>query len=142
MEQRISIGEHISRVLGIPEEHVNVCLALFDDGATVPFIARYRKEITGSLDEVQVENIRREKESYQALLSRKEFIIEKIDSLGALTDNLREQIHRCMDIKSLEDLYLPYKPKQRTRASLARARGLEPLAKMVMSQNLTEPETA
>lgn len=142
MEQRISIGEHISRVLGIPEKYVNVCLALFDDGATVPFIARYRKEVTGSLDEVQIENIRREKESYQALLSRKEFIIEKIDSLGALTDNLREQIHRCMDIKSLEDLYLPYKPKQRTRASLARARGLEPLAKMVMSQNLTEPETA
>jgi len=107
---------------------------LLDEGATVPFISRYRKERTGSLDEVQVEAVKDAKEKMEELLKRKETIVNTIQEQGLLTPELQKRITECFDPTELEDIYLPYKPKRRTRAMIAREKGLEPLAKIIMKQ--------
>ncbi|MBL7969097.1 MAG: RNA-binding transcriptional accessory protein [Prolixibacteraceae bacterium] len=124
----------IAQRAGIQEIQVLNTINLFEEGATVPFIARYRKERTGSLDEVQIESIKTEKERMEELLKRKETILNTIQELNALTPELRKRIDDCFDSTELEDIYLPYKPKRRTRAQIAREKGLEPLAKILMKQ--------
>src|SRR5438105_1632073 len=106
-------------------------IALFDDGATLPFIARYRKERTGGLTELQLKQIQDRLEFYAALRERKKTILESIREQGALTPDLERQIVACVDKQRLEDLYLPYKPKRRTRAQAAREKGYGPLADLI-----------
>lgn len=124
----------ISSGLGIGQNQVNHTIQLLDDGATIPFIARYRKERTGSLDEVQIMQIKELYEKYTELEKRKETVLKTIEESGLLTPELKARIVNCYDPVELEDLYLPYKPKRRTRATIARENGLEPLAKIIMAQ--------
>lgn len=125
----------IASAAGLSQRSVAAIIRLLDDGATVPFIARYRKEATGEADEVMVESVKIEYERQRQLLQRKEFIAASIEDQGKLTPQLKEKITACFDAAELEDLYLPFKPKRRTKAAVARERGLEPLARIIMSQN-------
>ncbi len=115
-------------------------IKLLDDGATIPFISRYRKEATGALDEVKIRDIQLRHNSLIELEKRKEYILKTIDAQKQLTSSLKEKIEGTFDLSVLEDIYLPYKPKRRTRATVARELGLEPLAKVIMSQNTLEPQ--
>jgi protein Tex len=126
--------EIIALQLGIREKQVESTLELLNEGATVPFISRYRKERTGSLDEVQVLKIKEQGEKLAELGKRKETILKTIEEQENLTPELKERITDCYDAVELEDIYLPYKPKKRTRATIARERGLEPLARIIMKQ--------
>jgi len=126
----------IARELGVSENHVKSVLRLFAEGGTVPFIARYRKEMTGSMDEEQIIRIRDLSVRYGELSKRREVVLRTISEQGKLTDDLRRAIEGCSVMAELEDLYLPYRPKRRTRAELARGRGLLPLARLVMEQGL------
>ncbi|MCA1760656.1 MAG: RNA-binding transcriptional accessory protein, partial [Bacteroidales bacterium] len=128
------IVEIISQNLGIREKQVTSTINLLTEGATVPFISRYRKERTGSLDEVQVLNIKEFNEKYTELEKRKETILKTIDEQEKLTPELKARIENCFDSVELEDIYLPYKPKRRTKGTIAKEKGLEPLAKIVMKQ--------
>lgn len=123
--------------LNIPPHRVEATLNLLDDGATVPFISRYRKEVTGSLDEIAIRDIQTLAESLRELQKRKDFIRQTITAAGAMTAELDALIESA-DANVLEDLYLPYKPKRRTRATVARENGLEPLAKIIMSGNASD----
>lgn len=125
----------IANELNIPENSVYATISLLDEGATIPFVSRYRKEMTGSLDEVAIRNIELRYNELQELSKRKMYILEVIDKAGVLTPGFREKIESTFDSSVLEDMFLPYKPKRRTRASIARDRGLEPLAKIIMAQN-------
>lgn len=124
----------ISPAVGISEKQVAATIALLDEKATIPFIARYRKEKTGSLDEVQIGAIQSEYSRLQDLAERKKTILTTIEEQGKLTDELRKRIDNCWNTNELEDIYLPYKPHRKTRADMAIERGLEPLAKQLMSQ--------
>lgn len=126
--------EIISKELGIASWQVANTAKLFDDSATVPFISRYRKEQTGSLDEVAVTAIRDRLLKLDELEKRKETVLSTIDEQGKLTDELKLRIENCYDPVELEDIYLPYKPKRRTRATIAKEKGLEPLAEVMMKQ--------
>ena len=119
----------ISSKLQLAQNAVNQVIAMLNEGATVPFIARYRKERTGGLDEVQIRAIAKEAELIKKLEKRKETILEAIQEQGKLTDSLKQKILECMESSILEDLYLPYKKSRKTRADTARNNGLEPLAK-------------
>ncbi len=126
----------IADKLGIREIQVRNTAFLFSQGATVPFISRYRKEQTGTLNEVQVSQIQQEIKKYEELDKRRESIIESIEGQGKMTDELRKKLDDALDMTTLEDLYLPYKQKKKTRASVAKEKGLEPLAdKILLSQN-------
>lgn len=125
----------ISQELNITTKQVMNVVALLDDGATIPFISRYRKEATGSLDEVQIATINDRYEQLQQLQHRKEFILAQIEERGLLDNELKIKITNCWDATIIEDIYLPFKPKRYTRAQKARERGLEPLAKIIMSNN-------
>lgn len=127
------LGTHLRK-------HVAACLRLLDEGATIPFIARYRKEATGGMDEVTVHTVQKRHQELSELDKRKEYILDVIRERGALTAELEERINETLDPVALEDIYLPYKPKRNTRAQAARALGLEPLAKIVMAQNSTDVE--
>jgi protein Tex len=129
-----TIYKIISERLGITLSQTNNTIELLDEGCTVPFIARYRKEKTGSLDEVYISNIKDLYEKLQELEKRKLSILGTIEEQGNLTPELRQRIEICYDATELEDIYLPYKPKRRTRATIARENGLEPLAKIIMAQ--------
>lgn len=129
-----TLEEIISRQLQIALPRVEGAVRLLREGASIPFISRYRKEATGSLDEVQVAAIREQLECLTELEARKRTILETIQSQGALTDELRRRIEECWEAAPLEDLYLPYRPKRRTRATIARERGLEPLANLLQGQ--------
>ena len=133
-ENILMILKLISQKLQISENQINNVIKLLDEGATIPFISRYRKEATGSLDEVQISNISEENAKLNELVKRKETVLSTIEEQGKLTDELRTQIENCWNATELEDIYLPYKPKRRTRAQIAIERGLEPLAKIIMSQ--------
>lgn len=122
--------------LQIPAKQVQAVLALLQEGNTIPFIARYRKEQTGNLDEVQVRTIKERWDYLQELEERRETVLKSIESQDKLTEELKQQILACSSKTQLEDLYLPYKPKRRTRAMIARERGLEPLALRIMGQPL------
>jgi len=124
----------IALQLNIREQQVKATVELLDEGATIPFISRYRKEVTGSLDEVQVANVRDEIERLRALEKRREAIIESIESQGKLTPELIAQLRAAETMATLEDIYLPYKPKRRTKATIAREKGLEPLAQIIFEQ--------
>ncbi|MEL7587097.1 MAG: Tex family protein [Prolixibacteraceae bacterium] len=120
--------------VGLNSQQVKNTVALLDEGATVPFISRYRKERTGSLDEVQIGAIKDAKAKMEELLKRRETILKTIEEQGQLSDVLKRRIESCFEMTELEDIYLPYKPKRKTRASIARARGLEPLAEILKAQ--------
>ena len=119
---------------------VEHCIELIAEGATVPFISRYRKERTGGLDEAQVAEIKHYNEKFEELAKRKESVLESIASQEKLTPELEKQIRGCLDPVVLEDLYLPYRPKRRTRASVAKEKGLEPLAEAIFSCKSKSPE--
>lgn len=138
----IDIPAIIAHRLGLNQRSVESTIILLDEGCTIPFISRYRKECTGSLDEVEIRDIETLYHQLQELEKRKAYILETIEKAGALTDELRGKIEECVDAPQLEDLYLPYKPKRRTRAQIAREKGLEPLAKIIMAQNSRDVESA
>ncbi|BBE20696.1 transcription accessory protein [Aquipluma nitroreducens] len=132
MDQKII--QLIAQQVGIQFIQVANTIQLLDEGGTVPFISRYRKERTGSLDEVQIEAVKDAKEKMQELLKRKETILKTIQEQELLTPELQKRIEACFDPTELEDIYLPYKPKRRTRAMIAREKGLEPLAVIIQKQ--------
>jgi len=124
----------ISGLLGIPERQISSTLHLLGEGATIPFISRYRKEATGGLDEVQIGDIQTRYEKLCELSKRKETVLSTIEEQGKLTPELKARISACWNATELEDIYLPFKPKRKTRAEAARAKGLEPLALLLMMQ--------
>ncbi|MBI1185093.1 S1 RNA-binding domain-containing protein [bacterium] len=126
--------DFIAKVLNLKKNAVQNTVNLLDGGATIPFIARYRKEATQGLDEVQIADIQRQLTFFNTLTKRKETILKTIDEQGKLSAELKAKIEACMVESELEDLYLPYKPRRKTKADTARENGLEPLAKMLMSQ--------
>lgn len=128
----------IAKEYGLAPRNVRNTVELLDGGATIPFISRYRKEATGSLDEVAVGNIKDMYERLKAIVQRKETIITTIEELGKLTPELKKRIDGCFDAVELEDIYLPYRPKRRTRATIARERGLEPLADLIFLQQTAD----
>ena len=130
---------YIAQRLEVKEWQVENCVGLFDEGATIPFISRYRKERTGGLDEVAVAEIRHWNDVFAEMDKRKETVLETISQAGALTEDLRLRIENCTDSRELEDLYLPYRPKRRTRATVAKEAGLEPLADKMYNVALTDP---
>ncbi len=134
------ITEIIAQNLGIKYTQANNTIALLAEGATVPFISRYRKERTGSLDEVQVLAVKEQNDKFTELEKRKETILKTINEQELLTSDLKDRIENCFDAVELEDIYLPYKPKRRTKATMAREKGLEPLAKILMKQVERDPE--
>ena len=130
----------IARLCSLPESRVERTVTLLQGGATIPFITRYRKEATGGLDEVQVGVVRDQLERLNALEARKRTVRSAIEAAGKMTGALSAQLDDCWDGDKLEDLYLPYKPKRRTRAAAAREKGLEPLAALLMRQDGSQPE--
>lgn len=132
----------ISKELGLRQTQVENTIKLLDDGATVPFISRYRKEMTGNMDEVQVGGVAQSYEKLKEIAARKETIIKTIEEQEKMTPELRKEIDETWDSTHLEDLYQPYKPKRKTRATKARELGLEPLALALMSGNVSDPEAA
>ena len=125
--------------LQVKDWQVENCASLFEEGATIPFISRYRKERTGGLDDVAVAEIRHWVDVYAEMEKRKETVLETINQAGALSDELRKRIENCVDSRELEDLYLPYKPKRRTRATAAKELGLEPLADKMYVVAVNDP---
>ncbi len=125
----------IANNLSIQEKQVENTLKLLSEGATIPFISRYRKEMTGALNEVQIQEIQTLFEKLNEFAKRKETILQNIKDQGKLTPELQKRIHDCTTLTELEDIYLPYKPHKRTKADIARENGLEPLAKILMKQN-------
>ena len=141
MDNKI-FSQLISQQLGLKLQAVSNTLVLLDEGCTIPFISRYRKERTGGLDEVQIAAISDGYERLKDIGKRKETVVKTITELGKMTDKLRDRIEVCWDSTELEDIYLPYKPKRRTRAQIAREQGLEPLASLIMLQRERDPEHA
>ena len=131
----------IAHELSLTDRQVRTVMGLLDEGATVPFISRYRKEMTGSLDEVQITNIRDRAQQLRDLDKRREAILKSLDEQGKLTPELQAQIQAAQTMSEVEDIYLPYKPKRKTRASMARDKGLQPLADLLLAQASGEIET-
>jgi uncharacterized protein len=134
--------QHIGKIAGelnLAQSYIKATATLLDEGATIPFIARYRKEATGSLDEVSITAIRDRLEQMAQLDGRREAILHSLEERGLLTDVLKDQLNSAETMALLEDLYLPFRPKRRTRATIAREKGLEPLAQRLFSQDGTDP---
>lgn len=131
----------ISKSLNIPLRNVENSIKLLEEGATIPFISRYRKEVTGGLDEVKIADIKEMNEKYRELEKRKQYVLQSISEQEKLTPALEKMITDCWDSTTLEDIYLPFKPKRQTRAEIARKNGLEPLAKWLMTQQSGSTET-
>ena len=129
----------IAQRLQVKDWQVENCITLFEDGATVPFISRYRKERTGGLDDVAVAEVKHWNDVFTEMEKRKATVLEVIEQAGALTDDLRMRIENCVESRELEDIYLPYRPKRRTRATVAREAGLEPLADRMFDVALADP---
>jgi len=130
----------ISTALQISENQVRKTIALLDEGATIPFISRYRKEMTGSLDEVQVAAIRDLRDQFVELEKRRDAILKSLLELEKLTPELEKAVRAAETLAKLEDIYLPYKPKRKTRAMAAREKGLQELADKLYQQGLIAPE--
>ena len=130
---------NIAKRVGVKDWQVENCAALFEEGATIPFISRYRKERTGGLDDVAVAEVRHWLDVFTEMEKRKETVLETISQAGALTTDLRSKIENCVEIRELEDLYLPFRPKRRTRATAAKELGLEPLADKMYSVSVVDP---
>ena len=141
MEKNI-IAKLIAGALNLQERAVANTLSLLEEGCTIPFISRYRKERTGGLDEVQIAAISDRYDKLKEIQKRKETVTKTITDLGKMTPELQQRIEVCWDATELEDIYLPYKPKRRTRAQVAREQGLEPLAKLLLLQRERDPERA
>ena len=131
--------KYIASELGVALWQVEQCADLLAEGATIPFISRYRKERTGGLDENGVARIKYYSEKFEELERRKETVLSTIAEAGALTPELEKEISACIFAKDLEDLYLPYRPKRKTRASVAREKGLEPFAKAIFGISVADP---
>lgn len=129
----------VAKKLGLHDWQVENTIRLMDGGATVPFISRYRKEMTGSLDEVQLMNIKEEYDRLKELDARKEAVIKSIEEQEKMTPELKQRIDTALTMAELEDIYLPYRPKRRTRATIAREKGLEPLAQLILEQKENDP---
>src|SRR5450759_5045842 len=129
----------VAKKLGLHEWQVENTIRLMDGGATIPFISRYRKEMTGSLDEVQLMHIKEEYDRLKELDARREAVIKSIEEQEKMTSELRQKIDSAVTMAELEDIYLPYRPKRRTRATIAREKGLEPLAVIIMDQKENDP---
>ena len=142
MEHLKTFTRIISSELHLPEHGVENTLKLLDEGCTIPFISRYRKERTGGLDEVQITAISNRAELLQEIAKRKETVVKTITEQGKMTAELEKRIDDCWDSTTLEDIYLPYKPKRSTRAQVAREQGLEPLAQILLLQRETDPKRA
>ncbi|MBR3068325.1 MAG: RNA-binding transcriptional accessory protein [Prevotella sp.] len=132
----------IAQAMNLKEENVAGTLTLLDEGCTIPFISRYRKERTGALDEVQIAAISDEYERLKEIQKRKDTVLKTIADQGKLTTELEQRISQCWDATELEDIYLPFKPRRRTRAQVAREQGLEPLAQLILLQREQSPEQA
>ena len=137
-----SFASLIAQRLNLRERQVEGTLVLLDEGATIPFIARYRKERTGALDEVQIAAIAEQNDRLKEIAKRKETIVKTITEQERMTPELKARIDACWDTTELEDIYLPYKPKRRTRAQVAREHGLEPLANLLLMQRESHPAKA
>src|SRR5271154_2259335 len=125
---------HIAALLNIPLKSLVATIQLLNEGGTVPFIARYRKEVTGNLDEVAIAAIEEKLAYFRELEDRRATVLKTIEELGKLTPELKAKIEAVLDRNELEDLYIPYKPKRRTKAPIAREKGLEPLAEYLWKQ--------
>ena len=132
--------KEIARKLGVKDWQVENCVGLFEDGATIPFISRYRKEKTGGLDDAAVAEVKHWNEVFSEMEKRKAGILATIEEQGKLTPELRIQIENCLVSSELEDLYLPFRPKRRTRATVAKEKGLEPLADKMWNIQMSDPE--
>lgn len=131
--------ELVAKKLGLHEWQVENTIRLIDDGATIPFISRYRKEMTGSLDEVKLMHIKEEYDRLKELDARRASVLKSIEEQEKMTPGLRQKIEAALTMAELEDIYLPYRPKRRTRATIAREKGLEPLAVIIMDQKVNDP---
>ncbi|WP_028525721.1 Tex family protein [Runella limosa] len=136
----MTASQFIAPIVGISERQTQNTIQLLDEGATVPFIARYRKEMTGQLDEVQILAIKEQYQKFQEVEKRREAILKSIEEQGKLTPELRKLLENTYHLQSLEDIYLPYKPKRKTRALMAIEKGLEPLAQVIFSGKEGNPE--
>lgn len=132
--------DYIARTLSVKDWQVENCVQLFEEGNTIPFISRYRKEKTGGLDDMEVAQIKHWNDVFTDMEKRKDGILSTIAEQGKLTDELRSRIENCVVASELEDLYLPYRPKRRTRATMAKEKGLEPLADRMWKVEVTDPE--
>ena len=130
----MTLNQTIAKHLNIPLNKVKNTVDLLQNDNTVPFIARYRKEVTGNLDEEQIRNIQEELDRLSKLEERRQDILQRVDAQGKMTDELREAFLAADSLTALEDLYQPYRPQRRTRALIAREKGLEPLAKLILEQ--------
>ena len=142
MEHLKIFTQLIANELHLSDHAVENTLKLLDEGCTIPFISRYRKERTGGLDEVQITSISNRLAVLQEIAKRKDTVIKTITELGKMTTDLEKRINDCWESTVLEDIYLPYKPKRRTRAQIAREQGLEPLAQLLLLQREPRPEIA
>jgi uncharacterized protein len=132
--------QFIKTLVNTIDKNIEATLKLLSEDCTIPFISRYRKDQTGNLDEVQIENIAKLSKQYDDIVKRKESVLNSIDEQGQLSPELKSKIEKSFDLQEIEDLYLPYKKKKKTRADVARENGLEPLAKIIMSQNSDDVE--
>ena len=142
MQEMNPFSKMIAAALALSEKAVENTLELLEEGYTIPFISRYRKEKTGNMDEVKIEAVAQANEKYKEMAKRKETILKTIDDQGKLSAELQQRIDNCWDATELEDIYLPFKPKRRTRAQVAREQGLEPLAQLLLLQRERNPEQA
>ena len=131
--------KYIAKRLEVKDWQVENCAKLFEEGATIPFISRYRKERTGGLDEVAVAEVRHWTDVFAEMEKRKTTILDTIEQAGGLTPELRTRIENSVESREIEDLYLPFRPKRRTRATAAKEAGLEPLAEKMYNVTLTDP---
>jgi uncharacterized protein len=136
----MTASEFIQKQLNIPFKNIDSTLQLLAEDCTIPFISRYRKDKTGNLDEVAIENIAKLNKQFEDIIKRKESILKSIEEQNALSAELREKIEQSFDLQELEDFYLPYKKRKKTKADVAREKGLEPLAKIIMSQRSDDVE--
>ncbi|WP_432672377.1 Tex family protein [Flavobacterium sp. SM2513] len=132
--------QFIKSAVNTADKNIEATLKLLSEDCTIPFISRYRKDTTGNLDEVQIENIAKLSKLYDEIVKRKDSILKTIDEQGNLTPELKSKIEKSFDLQEIEDLYLPFKKKKKTKADVAREKGLEPLAKIIMSQNADDVE--
>lgn len=136
----MTLTEIIAKQLGLREKQVESTINLLAQGATIPFISRYRKEATGGLNEVQVAQVKEQNDKLTELIHRRDYILQTIEEQGKLSDDLKKRISECWDATQLEDMYLPFKPKRKTKAEVARKKGLEPLAITLLTQPYKNPE--
>ena len=139
LKDRMDINQKITDELGVKRWQVDAAVRLIDEGNTIPFIARYRKEATGTLDDAQLRTLHERLQYLRGLEEKKEQVLSTIEEQGKLTEELKKQILAAQTLVEVEDLYRPYRPKRRTRAIIAKEKGLEPLAVFIMLQSAKEP---